>query len=126
MINGAHVILYSPDAEGLRRWIRETLGFASVDAGDGWPIFRLPPAELAVHPADGVGAPAVRHQLYLMCGDIHATLDQLAARGAEPAGPVTDLRWGLLTGVKLPGGGELGLYQPKHASPHPPSRRDPT
>src|SRR5262245_42713615 len=107
MINGAHAIVYSTDAERLRAFFRDVLGFESVDAGDGWPIFGLPPAELAVHPAEQSG----RHELYLMCDDIHSTVDELTAKGVEFAQPVSDEGWGLLTTIELPGGGELGLYE---------------
>jgi catechol 2,3-dioxygenase-like lactoylglutathione lyase family enzyme len=110
MINGAHVIIYSADAAADRAFLRDTLGFPGVDAGAGWLIFRLPPAEIAVHPTDG----ASKHELYLMCEDIARTLQDLAARGVEPTGPVSDEGWGLLTSVSLPSGSELGLYQPRH------------
>jgi catechol 2,3-dioxygenase-like lactoylglutathione lyase family enzyme len=110
MINGAHVILYSRDDAADRAFIRDVLGFRHVDAGGGWLIFKTPPAEVAVHPTDE----AAFHQLYLMCDDINATIAELTAKGVEFAGPVSDQRWGLLTSIKLPGGGELGLYQPLH------------
>ncbi|MGB2939899.1 MAG: extradiol dioxygenase [Candidatus Dormiibacterota bacterium] len=110
MINGSHVIVYSEDAEADRAFIRDVLGYRNVDAGGGWLIFKLPPAEVAVHPSDG----PERTELYLMCDDIAATMADLAAKGVEFAGPVSEERWGILTAIKLPGGGELGLYQPKH------------
>lgn len=113
MINGAHVILYSTEPEALREWFRDVLGFPAVDSGGGWLIFSLPPAEVAIHPADG---PA-RHELYLMCDDVHATVETLRKKGVDFAGPVSDQGWGLLTMVRIPGGGELGLYQPRHPSP---------
>jgi catechol 2,3-dioxygenase-like lactoylglutathione lyase family enzyme len=113
VINGVHAIVFSTDAERLRAFFRDTLGFSSVDAGDGWLIFALPPAELAAHP-DAEGG---RHELYLMCDDVHATIEELTRRGVEFAHPVRDEGWGLLTAIKLPGGGELGLYEPRHASP---------
>ena len=113
MINGAHAIVYTKDAEGLRAFLRDVLDFPSVDAGGGWLIFALPPAELAVHPADEEG----RHELYLMCDDIEATVEELKAKGVEFAGPVSDEGFGLVTAIKLPGGGELGLYEPRHPSP---------
>jgi catechol 2,3-dioxygenase-like lactoylglutathione lyase family enzyme len=115
MINGAHVILYTTDPEGLRTWFRDVLGLPSVDSGDGWLIFALPPAEVAMHPTDG----PPRHELYLMCEDVRATVGALSARGVEFTGPVTDQGWGLLTSIRIPGGGELGLYQPRHPSPPP-------
>ena len=112
MINGIHAIVYSPDATRVRSFFAEVLGMTSTDAGGGWPIFALPPAELAVHPAE-----ASRHELYLMCDDIHATLAELKAKGVEVAGEVSDERWGLLASVRLPDGTEFGIYEPKHPSP---------
>lgn len=113
-ITGVHAILYSGDAAADRAFLADVLGLTSVDAGDGWPIFALPPAELAAHPApaDGGG-----HELYLMCDDIEATVRELAAKGAEFSSGVTQQRWGLITTIRLPGGGRLGLYEPLHASP---------
>jgi len=96
MINGAHIIIYSRDAEADRQFLRDVLDFAPVDAGDGWLVFKLPPAEVAVHPTDGGGV----HELYLLCDDVEAT--------------VADQGWGLLVPIVLPGGGQLGLYQPRH------------
>jgi catechol 2,3-dioxygenase-like lactoylglutathione lyase family enzyme len=113
VITGAHVIVYSRDAEADRAFCRDTLGFHSVDAGGGWLIFALPPAELAVHPHATGGA----HELYLMCDDVHATVAALRAKGVEIVRAVSDEGFGLLTAVRLPGGGELGLYEPRHASP---------
>jgi hypothetical protein len=113
MINGAHIILYSRDADADRAFVRETLGLGGVDTGGGWLIARLPPAELAVHPAE-----AARHELYLTCDDIERTLAELAARGGEVAGPVRDQGWGLLAAVRLPSGAELPIYQPKHELAH--------
>ncbi|MQA84557.1 MAG: extradiol dioxygenase [Streptosporangiales bacterium] len=113
MITGVHAIVFSKDAEGVRAFFRDVLGFSSVDAGDGWLIFALPPAELAAHPTEGDGG----HELYLMCDDIHATIHELSGRGVEFTRPVSDEGWGLLTAIRLPGGGELGIYEPRHASP---------
>ncbi len=113
MITGAHAIIYSQDADGVRALFRDVLELPSVDAGGGWLIFALPPAEVATHPTDGPGG----HELYLMCDDIHATVAQLEARGVELSRPITEERWGSVTAIALPGGGELGLYQPKHPSP---------
>jgi catechol 2,3-dioxygenase-like lactoylglutathione lyase family enzyme len=110
VIFGAHVIVSSRDAEADRAFLREVLGFAGVDAGDGWLIFALPPAEIAVHPSDTGG----RHELYLMCDDIDATVRDLRGRGADVAGEPSDQDWGRLTAIRLPGGGELGLYEPRH------------
>ena len=111
MITGAHAIVFSPQAEAARAFMADVLGFGSVDAGGGWLIFALPPAELAVHPGEA------HHELYLMCDDIAATVAELEAKGAELARPVTDQGWGLLTAIKVPGGGELGLYEPRHPTP---------
>jgi catechol 2,3-dioxygenase-like lactoylglutathione lyase family enzyme len=113
MINGAHLILYTTDPEGLRQWFRDVLGFPAVDSGGGWLIFSLPPAEVAMHPTDG---PA-RHELYLMCDDVHATVEALTHKGVDFASSISDEGWGLLTSIRIPGGGELGLYQPRHPSP---------
>jgi hypothetical protein len=109
MISGAHMIIYSTDAEADRAFFRDVLDFPSVDAGGGWLIFALPPAELAVHPAPNNG----KHEIYLMCDDIEGTVSDLKSRGISSA-PVSDQGWGLLTEVTLPGGGKLGLYQPRH------------
>jgi catechol 2,3-dioxygenase-like lactoylglutathione lyase family enzyme len=117
VIIGAHAVLFTTDADADRAFFRDVLDFPSVDAGGGWLIFALPPAELAAHPADENG----RHELYLMCDDVDATVAELSARGAEFAGPVKDEGFGLVTAIRLPGGGELGLYQPQHPSPLVPS-----
>jgi len=110
MIIGAHAIIYSRDAEADRTFIRDVFGFDSVDAGEGWLIFALPPSEVAVHP-DDVGG---RHELYLMCDDIDATVSELKKKGVQIKRPVADLRFGRLVSIELPGGGELGVYEPKH------------
>jgi hypothetical protein len=110
MINGAHAILYSDDADATRATLAKILGTRTVDAGAGWLIFALPPAELAVHPATEGG----RVELYLMTDDVAATVATLQAEGIEVARPVSDEGWGLLTAIALPGGVELGLYQPRH------------
>jgi catechol 2,3-dioxygenase-like lactoylglutathione lyase family enzyme len=120
VINGAHVIVYSRDAEADRAFFRDVLGFASVDAGGGWLIFALPPAELAAHPAETGGG----HELYLMCDDVHRTVEELTAQGVEFVGEVTDQGFGLLTAIRLPGGGEVGLYEPRHPSPLSPAEGD--
>ena len=109
MINGAHVILYSTNAEADRVFIRDVLGFAGVDAGGGWLIFKLPPAEIAMHPR-GVG----KHECYLMCDDIEQTLADLTAKGVEISRPVSRESWGLLASIKRPRGADLSLYQPLH------------
>ena len=109
MITGAHVIVYSRDADADRAFFRDVLDYSHADAGGGWLIFKLPPGEVAVHPAEGPPS----HELYLMCDDVNATVEQLAAKGVS-CEPVSDQGWGLLTGIRLPGGGELGLYEPRH------------
>ena len=109
MITGAHVIVYSRDADADRAFFRDVLEYPHVDAGGGWLIFKLPPAEVAVHPVNGAGS----HELYLMCDDVNDTVEQLAAKGVT-CGPVSSEGWGLLTSIRLPGGGELGIYEPRH------------
>ena len=113
MITGIHAVIFSADAERAREFVREVLGFSSVDAGGGWLIFALPPAELAAHPTTD----APKCELYLMCDDIDATVAELSAKGAEFTRPVSDEGWGLVTALSVPGGGELGLYEPRHPSP---------
>jgi catechol 2,3-dioxygenase-like lactoylglutathione lyase family enzyme len=113
MINGLHAVVFSPQAEQVRAFFRDVLELPAVDAGGGWLIFALPPAELAVHPSGGGG----RHELYLMCDDIGATLAGLAAKGVEIAREVTDQGWGLLAAIRLPDGSELPIYQPRHPTP---------
>ena len=112
MISGAHVIVYTKDAEADRAFFRDVLGFKSVDAGHGWLIFALPPAEVACHPGDENDL----HELYLMCDDLTTAMSALDAKGVHCSEP-QELPWGLLTKIKLPGGGMLGLYQPKHDRP---------
>jgi hypothetical protein len=110
MFNGAHVILYSREAEADRTFLGEHLGLASVDAGDGWLIFKLPPAEIAIHPTDG----EPKHELYFMCEDLESTLGKLTDAGAQISGTASDQGWGLLAEVRLPSGSKLALYQPRH------------
>lgn len=110
MITGAHALIYSKDAGAVRAFFRDVLGFPSVDAGDGWLIFALPPAELGVHPTQGAGS----HELTLMCDDIHSTVAGLEAKGVAFTGSVTDEGFGLAARLQLPGGGELMLYEPRH------------
>lgn len=110
MIDGAHVIVYSHDAEADRAFFRDVLEYPHVDAGGGWLVFKLPPAELAVHPADG----AERHELYLMCSDLDMVMQRLSARGVQFSAPVTEARWGRSTRLRLPGGGDVGIYEPRH------------
>jgi catechol 2,3-dioxygenase-like lactoylglutathione lyase family enzyme len=109
MIFGSHVIVYSKDAEADRAFFRDVLGLSSVDAGHGWLIFALPPAEVAVHPADQDDG----HDLYLMCDDLKAEISVLGAKGVQ-CSEVQEARWGSISKIRLPGGGEVGLYQPKH------------
>lgn len=108
MIFGAHMVLFSTDAEADRAFMTDVLGFGSVDAGGGWLIFALPPAEAAVHPAE---APAA--ELYLMCDDLEAEMRSLSGRGVA-CSSVEEARWGSITKIALPSGLEVGLYQPKH------------
>lgn len=108
MVFGAHVVLYSEDADADRRFLAEILGLRSVDAGHGWLIFEMPPAEVAVHPAEATGT-----ELYLMCDDLTAEVRSLTARGVS-CSPVEEARWGSITKIALPGGGTIGLYEPKH------------
>jgi len=109
VISGTHVILYSKDATADREFFRDVLGFASVDAGHGWLIFALPPAEVAFHP----GAEGSSHELYLMCDDLNAEIQALTEKGVV-CSEVQEVRWGSITKVRLPSGGDVGLYQPKH------------
>ena len=112
-VTGIHGLLYTPEPDKLRAVLRDVFGWDFVDAHGGWLIFALPPAELAVHPADGES----RHQLYLMCDDIGATLAELRTRGAEVAQEVSDQGWGLVAAIRLPDGSEFPIYQPRHPSP---------
>jgi catechol 2,3-dioxygenase-like lactoylglutathione lyase family enzyme len=111
MITGLHAIIYSADAERVRAFLHDVLGLKSVDAGHGWLIFAAPPTELAAHPTEEGEKP--HHELYLMCDDLKATMKDLESKGVK-LGAVTEARWGSITSIHLPGGGELGLYQPKH------------
>jgi catechol 2,3-dioxygenase-like lactoylglutathione lyase family enzyme len=113
VISGVHAIVFSQDAERARAFFRDTLGLSFVDAGGGWLIFALPSAELAAHPSDT----EPRHELYLMCEDIHAAVAELTEKGVEFATKIADERWGLTTRFRVPGGGQMALYQPKHARP---------
>ena len=113
MITGVHAIVFAQDADAVRAFLRDTLELDSVDAGGGWLIFALPPAEIAAHPAETSG----EHRLYLMCDDIHATVEELKAKGVEFTREVSDEGFGLMTAFNVPGGGELGLYEPRHPLP---------
>jgi len=108
MISGAHIVVYSKNAEADRAFFRDVLGFKSVDAGHGWLIFALPPAEAAFHPSEGES-----HELYFMCPDLNAEMAALAQKGVQ-CSAVEEARWGSITKIRLPGGGHIGLYQPKH------------
>ena len=114
MIDGVHAIVFAPDAESARAFLRDVLGLNSVDAGGGWLIFALPPAELACHPSEAAQG---HSELYLMCKDIHAARATLEEKGVEFVHPITDQGWGLLTRFVVPGYGQLGLYEPRHPSP---------
>ena len=118
MIDGVHAIIFSDEAERLRAFFRDVLEFPSVDAGGGWLIFALPPAELAAHPDGGES----RHELYLMCDDIRTTVEELKAKGVEFTREISEERFGLVTALRLPGGGELAIYEPRHPSPLSPER----
>ena len=113
-ITGVHAVLYTREAEADRVWLTDVLGLESVDAGGGWLIFALPPAELAAHPASSDGGEL---ELYLMCDDIETTMQELRDKGVAFDGSVTDQRWGRVTKIVLPSGARLGLYEPRHASP---------
>jgi catechol 2,3-dioxygenase-like lactoylglutathione lyase family enzyme len=109
MISGAHIVVYSNNAEADRAFFRDILGFKSVDAGHGWLIFALPPAEAAFHPSNENGV----HELYFICDDLQAEIASLAQKGVT-CSDIEEARWGSITKMRLPGGGEVGLYQPKH------------
>jgi catechol 2,3-dioxygenase-like lactoylglutathione lyase family enzyme len=113
MIYGAHLVLFSSDPDADREFLADVFGFEHVDAGGGWLIFGLPPAELAVHPADASGS-----ELYFMCDDLPAEMRRLEGNECSA---VEEARWGSITKVRLPGGGEVGLYQPRHAAMVEPS-----
>jgi hypothetical protein len=113
MINGTHVIVYSRDAEADRAFFKNVLAFQSVDAGRGWLIFALPPAEAAFHPEESNYETNPKHELYLMCDDVQAEIARLAEKGVK-CSEVSEQRWGSVTRIALPSGGSLGLYQPKH------------
>lgn len=114
MITGVHAIIFSPEAAKVRGFLTDTLGLDSVDAGGGWPIFALPPAELAVHPTED----SSRHELFLMCDDLTATLADLTTRGVEVTQQPSDKGWGILAAIRLPDGTDLSIYEPRHPSPH--------
>jgi catechol 2,3-dioxygenase-like lactoylglutathione lyase family enzyme len=113
MIDAVHSILFARDAEAARAFLGDVLGLPSVDAGGGWLIFALPPAELAVHPTDGEPS----HELYLMTSDLEATLAELREKGVTIAREPSDEGWGVLASVDVPGFGPLGVYEPRHPVP---------
>ncbi|MEU8618664.1 extradiol dioxygenase [Streptomyces sp. NPDC048623] len=115
MFSGVHVTFYSQDAEADRAFLRDVIGFPHVDAGRGWLIFKLPPAEVAVHPAEGG---ETRPEVYLMCEDLTGTLTALEDKGAVISRAITEQRWGLLAAVRLPSGTEVPLYEPRHPTAH--------
>jgi catechol 2,3-dioxygenase-like lactoylglutathione lyase family enzyme len=112
VITAAHTVIFSPEPEAARAFFRDVVGFDSVDAGGGWLIFTLPPGEMGVHPSGG----ETRHELYLMCDDITKTVAELRAKGAgfDDDGAVTDAGFGLLATMRIPGGGTVGVYEPRH------------
>src|SRR5437879_5783263 len=112
MIIGAHSIIYSADAEADKAFFKNVLKFPNVDVGHGWLIFGLPPSEIAIHPSEENGP----HEFYLLCDDINIFVEEMSAQGVA-CSPVTHQRWGSVTQLNLPGGGKLGVYEPKHARP---------
>jgi catechol 2,3-dioxygenase-like lactoylglutathione lyase family enzyme len=115
-ITGAHTIIYASDPEAARGFLTDVLGLPSVDAGDGWLIFRSPPAELAVHPIEAAGEG--RHELYLMCDDLEGTIAELRSKGVALDGEISEQGWGRLTSAPIPGAGTVGLYEPRHPTAH--------
>lgn len=114
MINGVHTIIYSKNTEADKAFFRDVLKLTNVDVGHGWLIFGLPPAELAVHPSTD----SQHHEIYLMCDDINTFVQKM--KGLKiPCTEVQDQGWGLLVQLTLPGGGKIGVYQPRHARPEP-------
>lgn len=115
-ITGTHMLFYTTEAEELRAMLRDVFGFKHVDAGGGWLIFALPPSEIGVHPSEGpTYESGVRHQITFMCDDIHRTIAELRAKGVTIAGEPRDEGYGIVTTLKLPGGCDVQLYQPRHA-----------
>lgn len=115
MITGTHAMIYNKDAEATRAFFRDVLELDYIDTGGGWLIFALPPAELGIHPTEGDGV----HEVFLMCDDIRATVKDLKSKGVEFTQPIQDAGFGLMTSLRIPGGSELGIYEPKHPSPEP-------
>jgi predicted enzyme related to lactoylglutathione lyase len=112
MLTGAHTIIHTSDPEADRAFFRDVLGFEHVDAGGGWLIFALPPSEVACHPSE-----QARNELYLMCDELDGTIAELRDRGADVSDDISEERWGRLASIRMPGGGELGLYEPHHPIP---------
>jgi catechol 2,3-dioxygenase-like lactoylglutathione lyase family enzyme len=119
VLAGVHTIIYAEDAEAARAFFRDVLALPCVDSGEGWLIFALPPTELGIHPGPGREATqaASNHELFLMTHDIERSVAELEAKGVEFVSPISDEGFGLMTRFQIPGGGEIGLYEPKHASP---------
>lgn len=117
MLSGLHALIFAEDAEAARAFVRDVLGFPCVDSGGGWLIFAAPPTELAIHPGPGWERAVGQHVLFLMCDDLERTMTELEAKGVEFVEPVTDEGFGPMTRFKIPGAGEIGLYQPSHPSP---------
>jgi len=117
MIAGAHTIIFAEDAERARTFLRDVLGLEGVDAGDGWLILALPPGEIAVHPGSGWGRGPGHHVLFFMCHKIEQTVEELKGKGVEFVSPIEDEGWGRIAQFKIPGAGEIGLYEPSHPSP---------
>lgn len=115
MINGVHALIYAADADKTRAFFRDVLQLRSVDAGHGWLIFELPPAELGVHPADG----EQHDEVYLMCDNIETTMKDLKHKGVEFSRPITEAGFGRMTTIVVPGGGKMGLYEPNHPTALP-------
>lgn len=115
MINAMHTMIFAEDADQTRAFLRDVLKLEHVDAGGGWLIFALPPAEMGVHPLEGDAKP--HHRLYFMCDDLQKTMAELESRGVEFTSGVSDEGWGLLTTMRVPGADDIALYQPRHASP---------
>jgi predicted enzyme related to lactoylglutathione lyase len=114
VITGAHLIIYADDPDRARVFFRDVLELSFVDAHDGWLIFSMPPAELGIHPSSRDAAAGSTHEIYLMCDDINATVADLRAKGVEFAAPIENQGFGLIARLKVPGAGELGLYEPRH------------
>jgi predicted enzyme related to lactoylglutathione lyase len=114
-IIGTHMLLYTPEPDALRAVLRDVFNFTHVDAGQGWLIFRLPPAELGIHPAEGSGPAATQHSMSFMCDDIQATVKELRAKGVTVKGEPEDHGYGIVVMATLPGGVEVQVYEPRHA-----------